>query len=152
MSQPIRVKSILPVDPAPSTYNAFVASITHMNVSTIKVTGERTAGGNAANTKFELSSQYQIKPNKVLYRFDARGDIVDADKATLGNIETSVLVTFNTSIEQPDEACIKQFGATSAAMIAHPYLRESLSATALRIGIPGIVLPILTQEPVTNSD
>jgi preprotein translocase subunit SecB len=37
--------------------------------------------------------------------------------------------------------------------MAHPYLREAIASTALRIGFPGVLLPLIKHQPdVADAD
>jgi hypothetical protein len=143
------VETTATVSPAgcdPETYNDFIRSLALLGVDVVKVSGERRAAGESSQTAFDLEVAYQLEDQMVRYWFQAKGRLTDEEKTNYGEIAASVVVTLR-STQTPSPACIERFGATSAAMIAHPYLREAIATTAQRLGFLGVLLPLLTQHP-----
>jgi hypothetical protein len=80
----------------------------------------------------------------IYYRYEVAAYFTDDNLADLGNAAASIQITARTEMTVSEE-CIEQFGGTSGALIAHPYLREAIASTAQRIGFPGVVLPMIKQ-------
>jgi hypothetical protein len=134
------------VGPDSSAYNSFVAGLRLTGIELIKVQGERTASGVASQTRFDLAVGYMLADDAIQYRYDIATSFLDDAGNSLGNASASVLlVTANASTT--DVACIEHFGATSGALMVHPYLREVTASTAQRIGFPGVLLPMTKHQP-----
>lgn len=123
-------------------YNAFVEAASLTAVDVVAVSGERGAAGEAPLVRFDLSAGYQVEGRTIHYRFDGVARLSDSDDVDYVEVKASVIVTVTVRVD-PDPACLEMFGAMTTAMTAHPYLREALASTALRLGFPGILMPIL---------
>lgn len=129
-----------------ATYNAFVGSLQLAGIELVKIHGERTAPGTATQTRFDLAAGYMQDSGSLQYRYDVAAHFLDEAGAPLGNASASVLLVARDVIAT-DVACIEHFGATSGALMAHPYLREVIASTAQRIGFPGVLLPTIKYQP-----
>lgn len=132
-------------------YNAFLAGISLQAIELASLRGERRAAGDAPLTKFESEAAYQVGDNALYYRFDVHAHLTDETDTDYGEVSASVIVSIEVK-SIPAEACLERFGGTSAAMMAHPYLREALANTALRMGFQGVLLPTLVQQPEAGDD
>ncbi len=134
-----------------ATYNGFVAGLELAGIDLVKIHGERTAGGVGTQTKFDLTATYMQGEGVIHYRYEATAHFIDDHDTMLGNIAASIQITVRSDIAV-NEACILQFGGTSGALMAHPYLREAVASTAQRIGFPGVLLPLIKHQPITPGD
>ncbi len=132
-----------------ATYNAFVADLELAGIELVKINGERTAGGVATQTRFDLTATYMRGEGVIHYRYEAIAHLVDEHDTVLGNLAASIQVTVRSDIAV-NEACILQFGGTSGALMAHPYLREVVASIAQRIGFPGVLLPMIKHQATTT--
>lgn len=138
-----------PIDP--QAYNNFVASVALTAIDVVGIGGERRAAGDATQTRFDLGAGYQVENGAIHYRFNATGHLTDEADIDYGHVTASVVVTLTLAAAAPDVACIERFGSSSATMMAHPYLREALASTALRLGFNGVLLPLITQQPAATA-
>ena len=129
-----------------ATYNSFVADLELAGIELVKIYGERTAAGVSTQTRFDLTASYIQDEAVIHYRYEVTAHFVDDHDAVLGNAAASVQITVRTAIATT-EACIEQFGGTSGALMAHPYLREAIASTAQRIGFQGVLLPTIKHQP-----
>jgi hypothetical protein len=127
-------------------YNAFVAGLELARIDLIKIGGERASTSAAAQIRFDLTAGYSQDENGINYRYDATAYITDDEGIELGQASASIVITFRTT-SSAEVACIEQFGATSGAFMAHPYLREAIASTAQRLGFPGVLLPMIKSQP-----
>ncbi|HXL95426.1 MAG TPA: hypothetical protein VN969_41400 [Streptosporangiaceae bacterium] len=132
-------------------YNAFVADLNLANVELISVHGERIAAGQVEQTRFDLTAGYMTDAGVVRFRYEVSAHLTDGAGVALGSAGAAILVTVRTTRE-PGRAYIEQFGATSGALIAHPYLREAVASTAQRIGFPGVLLPMVQHQPLSETE
>ena len=128
-----------------ATYNAFVADLKLADIEVFKIHGERTATGLATQTRFDLMASYMLGEAIIHFRYEVTAHFVDDHDTVLGNAAASVQITVRTD-NAVNEACIEQFGGTSGALMAHPYLREAIATTAQRIGFPGVLLPMIKHQ------
>jgi hypothetical protein len=129
-----------------ATYNTFVAGLELVAIELVKIHGERTAAGDATQTRFDLTASYMRGEATIIFRYEVTAHFIDDHDAVLGTAAASIQITVRTVIEA-NEACIEQFGGASGALMAHPYLRESIATTAQRIGFPGVLLPMIKHQP-----
>lgn len=139
-------------DLEPATYNAFVDGLELAGIELVRVHGERAEAGAAAQTRFDMSAGYMRDGGVIHYRYDLTAHFTDDRGTALGSAAASVLITARAAAAE-DAASIEQFGGTSGALMAHPYLREAIASTALRIGFPGVLLPLIKHQPdATETD
>jgi preprotein translocase subunit SecB len=129
-----------------AAYNAFVADLELDAVDLVKVHGERTGVGHASQIRFDLAASYIQDEMAINYRYEVDAYVIDDDDKPLGTVAVTIQVTAYTTTEV-DKDCIEQFGGTSGALIAHPYLREAVASAAQRIGFTGVLLPMIKQRP-----
>jgi len=129
----------------PSVYNAFVDDLEIGGIELVKIHGERMAPGAATQTRFNLTASYMQEGPLIHYRYEVTAHFVDGHAAVLGNASASIQVAVRTEIAV-NTACIEQFGGTSGALMAHPYLREAVASTAQRIGFHGVLLPAIKHQ------
>ncbi len=129
-----------------ATYNAFVADFELAGIELVKIHGERTVAGVATQTRFDLTASYMRDEAVIHYRYEVTAHFVDDHDTVLGNATASIQITIRTDVAV-NEACIEQFGGTSGALMAHPYLREAIASTAQRIGFQGVLLPTIKHQP-----
>jgi hypothetical protein len=132
-------------------YNAFVADLILANVELISVHGERIAAGRVERARFDLTAGYMTDAGIARFRYEVSAHLTDDAGVALGSAGAAVLVTVRTA-HAAGRAYIEQFGATSGALIAHPYLREAVASTAQRIGFPGVLLPMVKHQPVSETE
>ena len=135
-----------PAEPDTSTYNAFVAALHLTGIDLIKIQGERMVSGAASQTRFDLAVGYMLGDGAIQYRYDLMAHFLDDAGISLGNASASVLL-LTSNVPSTDVACIEHFGATSGALMVHPYLREVIGSTAQRIGFFGVLLPMIKHQP-----
>jgi hypothetical protein len=128
------------------TYNGFIADLQLLGIDVVRISGERRRSGHAAQTRFDLAAAWQPDDETIQWRYDVTAHLTDPDDADYGSVEASVIIA-GRARTAPDPACAEQFGRTSGAMMAHPYLREAIATTALRLGFTGVLLPLVTQQP-----
>lgn len=129
-----------------ATYNAFVADFELAGIELVKIHGERTAAGVSTRTRFDLTASYMQNEAGIRYQYEVAAYFIDDHETVLGNATASIQVTIRTDVAVT-ETCIEQFGGTSGALIAHPYLREAIASTAQRIGFQGVLLPAIKHQP-----
>lgn len=134
--------------PDRDAYNSFVSNVSLGSILLDHVAAVRTSGGDAARTTFELNVNYQLADEALLYRFAVHASLLAEDDTEVGTADAGVVVNIQTRTT-PDDASIAYFGSTSAAMMAHPFLREAIASTAQRIGFAGVMLPLMVQNPGT---
>lgn len=134
------------VEPDATAYNAFVAGLELAGIELIKISGERIATGVSSQVRFDLTAGYLQDENGINYRYDAAAHITDETGADLGRASASIVIAFRAAASA-EAICIERFGGTSAAFIAHPYLREAIASTTQRLGFPGVLLPMITSQP-----
>jgi hypothetical protein len=132
--------------PSAEAYSAFVQALTLESIDVVKLNAERRAPGDASHTRFELSAAWQRAEDRMLWRYEVVAHLTDPDENDYGTVEAAVIVSARSDVE-PDLAALQQFGMTSGSFMAHPYLREVIASTALRLGFSGVLLPVLTQQP-----
>lgn len=133
-------------EPDTSAYNSFVAALHLTGIELIKVHGERMASGAASQTRFDLTVGYMLSDGAIQYRYDLAAHFLDDAGIVMGNASASVLLVASNA-PTTDVACVEHFGATSGALMVHPYLREVIASTAQRIGFPGVLLPMIKHQP-----
>ena len=129
-----------------ATYNTFVTGFELAGIELVKIHGERITAGVATQTRFDLTASYMRDEAVIYYRYETTAHFVDDHDTVLGNATASIQITIHADVTV-DEACIEQFGGTSGALMAHPYLREAIASTAQRIGFQGVLLPAIKQQP-----
>ena len=132
-------------EPNSATYNAFVADLEFAAAELVKIHGERTAAGIATQIRFELAASYMQDEAAIHYRYDVTAHFIDEHDTALGNATASIQLIVRTTVAV-SAALIEQFGGTSGAFMAHPYLREAIASTAQRIGFPGVLLPMIKHQ------
>lgn len=130
---------------AAEQYNAFVTGLTLGQVEFVRVNGERLLPGRGTESRFELAGGYQRDGGTVHYRYDLSAELLDEANGVLGRVEVSAVLTAIGDVL--DDRIVERFGATSGAMIVHPFLREAVASTASRVGFPGVLLPLMTVQP-----
>jgi hypothetical protein len=135
-----------PAEPDTSAYNSFVAALRLTGIELIKVHGERMASGAASQSRFDLAVGYMLGDGAIQYRYDLSAHFLDDAGIALGDASASVLLIASNA-PTTDVAFVEQFGATSGALMVHPYLREVIASTAQRIGFPGVLLPMIKHQP-----
>jgi hypothetical protein len=131
-----------------AAHDSFVADFRPAAIELVEVHGERTADGVAAQSRFGLTAEYMRQNADIHYRYNLTAHFTDDFGTIVGRASVSVLVIIRMA-DGTDAAYIEELGATSAALVARPYLREAISSTAERIGFPGI-LPSNVDNPPTD--
>lgn len=126
--------------------NAFIAGLELAGAGLIKIHGDRIAGGVAVQTRFDLAASYAPDGATIHYRYDITAHFTDEAGTELGNAAASVVLTAHAAAAG-STSCLEQFGGTSGALMAHPFLREAIASTAQRIGSPGVLLPMIKHQP-----
>lgn len=125
-------------------YRAFVASLRLEQVETIKVAAHRLRVSDVISTETEIEPSFAVdhQQGAVFFKYDLAARVLDAEDAVAATIDVTVVLVFATPMTDAEPAMIDHFAGSSAYLMAHPYLREALGATALRIGFPGVLLPV----------
>jgi hypothetical protein len=132
------------------SYSAFVDGLELAEIELVKIHGERTASGAATQTRFDLTASYQQDGTAIHYRYDVIAHLTSDAGTDLGHAVASVVVTTHATVVG-DVMCIERYGEASGALMAYPYLREAIAATAQRIGFPGVLLPMIKYLPDRKS-
>jgi hypothetical protein len=124
-----------------------VASLEIQEAQLVKLSAERLQVGLPVGTHFEQHAGY-ARPDAttIHYRYDLVAHVVSETGIELGRVEAAVVLAVAT-LADADPPSVEMFGATSGAVIVHPFLREVLASPAQRIGYPGIMLPLLAAHP-----
>jgi hypothetical protein len=133
-------------EPDAATYNAFVGSLELAEIELVKVSGERVAAGAATQTRFDLTAGYLQDGMLLHYRYEAIAHLINDAEADLGHVVASIVLTVRTATAA-GAACIERFGATSGALMVHPYLRETIASIAQRLDFSGVLLPMIKYQP-----
>lgn len=146
---------IVAEQPDPQQYNAWLAGLDLGAIEIVRLHAERRLSGVAPSTRYELSAGWTAESGQIFWRYDVQAHLTDDEGGDFGDVQASVLLRAEHRDENFDSGCIEQFGATSGTMLAHPFLREAVATTALRLGFPGVMLPMiiaLPNETVDRSD
>ncbi|MGX7678280.1 hypothetical protein ACSMXN_05225 [Jatrophihabitans sp. DSM 45814] len=151
MTEPVAAahSGVPEVDPA--QFNEFVESLSLDDVALLSQSSKRTGAGEAATTNFELDAAYQVDPDRIQYRFNARATMHSHDETEIGSVYVAVVVIIGCPTPPPSTDAVELFGSTSVPMMVHPYVREAISAAAGRVGFHGITLPVLVHSPIQTS-
>lgn len=142
---------VAPTEPDAHVYNAYIAGLTLRNVEVVRLYGERVAAGEPNEVKFDTALGYSGHGQEVNYRYDVTARLVDTAGNDVARVEVAaVLITASSS--PSDEPTVARFAGTSGAMMAFPFLREAIATTAQRIGLPGVMMPIIRTTPATSGD
>jgi hypothetical protein len=128
-----------------AAHDTFAADFGPAAIELVEVYGERAADGVATQSRFGLTAEYMRQDADIHYRYNLTAHFTDDFGTAVGRASVSVLVIIRIA-DGTDAAYIEKFGATSAALVARPYLRDAISSTAERIGFPGI-LPSNVENP-----
>lgn len=128
------------------SYNEFVAGITLGEIVTTKLSAERTGPGEAGASRFDIQGGVAVEDGTLQCQFTVTAHILTDEDQQIGSVEV-VLVTLFGANPQPSPAAAEQFARTSAATIAMPYLREAVASAALRVGFPGVTMPLYIAMP-----
>lgn len=128
-------------------YSAWLAGLELGSIEVVRLQAERRLSGVAPISRYELAAGWTVEENQIFWRYDLTAHLTDDANSDYGDVQTSVLLRAVHSEPEADPACIERFGATSGTMITHPYLREVVATTALRLGFPGVMLPMITARP-----
>jgi preprotein translocase subunit SecB len=116
-------------------------------IETVRIHGERLAGGASPSTEYRLEENYALLPedDRVAFRLDVVADLRgDDETVTVAQVEVSIVVLYDIDgVSDEDRAALELFGASNVTVSAYPFLREAVAATALRLGFPGVNLPLL---------
>lgn len=129
----------------PEDYGAFVGTLELDAVETMAVRAERSEHGDLVRTEAEVESSVAVDPDQeaVFYRYDLTARVLGEEDVEIASIGVSLVLVFTTPMTSADPEMVQYFGGTSAFMMAHPHLREAVNSLASRIGLPGVVLPIV---------
>jgi len=132
--------------PEPDAYNTFIAGLEVEAIELVRLTAERTAPGHAVETRFELGAGYRFDESSAQWRYDITAIPTDDTGSELGRLEASIVVAGHTA-NPPQQDCVAHFGQSSGALMAHPYLREAVASTGLRLNFGGLLLPMIKVQP-----
>lgn len=130
-------------DPDPVEYNAFVEQANLAQIEVVRIIAERVSAGESRETNFETRIGFIVDEGTLHWRYDCVATIVDGEGMTLGVVEAAVVVTTEYPDEPPSPEVMVMFGNNPAALMAHPYLRETIATAAQRIGLPNVLLPMI---------
>lgn len=138
-------------EPPVELYNEFIAGFELLGIDTVRVAGERRMSGQAPQTHYSLGAGFDVNDDAtVRFRYDVLAQLTDEEgKADYGSVEASVILSGRSTIH-PDSRCLVRFGRTSGAFMTHPYLRELIATTAIRLGFTGVAMPLITSQPSGN--
>lgn len=133
--------------PEPQRYNTWLAGLNLSVIEIVRLHAERRLSGAAPATRYELGAGWTAEGDQIFWRYDVQAHLTDDEGSDYGDVQVSVLLRGEHREQDFDAGCIEQFGATSGTMMAHPFMREAVSTTALRLGFPGVMLPMITAQP-----
>lgn len=125
-------------------YNAWLAGVKLGAIEVVRLHAERRLGGIAPQTAYEMGVGWANEGDKIFWRYDVTAHLTDDAGADFGDVQVSVVLTAAHEQSDVDAACVERFGSTSGVFMTHPYLREAVATTALRLGFPGVTLPMMT--------
>jgi len=132
---------------SPQRYNTWLSALDLGVIEIVRLSAERRLSGVAPASRYELAAGWTAEDGFIYWRYDLTAHLTDDDAADYGDVQASVLIRGEHRGQDTDAACIERFGATSGTIMAHPYLREVIATTALRLGFPGVMLPMITAQP-----
>ncbi|MCW2608438.1 MAG: hypothetical protein JWO60_3131 [Frankiales bacterium] len=134
-------------EPDPQRYNTWLEGLSLSVIEVVAVQAERRRSGPAPATQYQLGAGWSVEENWLFWRYDVTAHLTDDDGTDYGDVQASVLLRGQHRGDDTDPACMERFGATSGTIMAHPYLREVIATTALRLGFVGVMLPMITAQP-----
>lgn len=134
-------------EPDPEQYNAWVAGLAIEEVQLVKLAGERKVAGEPASLGFGFTGGFANDAVHLRIRYEVSAGVLAEDGTVLTDIEASVVVVLTMS-ERGTPECYNRFAGSNGALMAHPYLREVVQATAARLGHPGVIVPMATAIPL----
>ncbi len=140
-----------PRAPDPAVYNALVAGMRIRAVDTIEIRAERDPLVAVESADFEVGIGHQIDGGVLRHRYTVKATFRDDGGVQCGHVHAALVLT----TEWPDlvgDDSATMFGSTSGSLVVHPYLRETVSSTSARLGVPGVLLPVLTFVPARPPD
>ena len=133
--------------PASHRYTTWLAGLNLSAIEIVRLNAERRLSGVAPATRYELGVGWTVDSGQIFWRYDVQAYLTDDEGSDYGHVQVSLLVCGKRRDEDFDAGCIEQFGANSGSSMAHPFLREAVASTALRLGFPGVTLPMITAQP-----
>jgi hypothetical protein len=138
----------------PAEYNAFIEAVELDGVDVVDLAATRHALGQADSATFEVDGGHQVADGALFVRFEVRaaatkesGDAVES----VADLKVALVLRFAIGGEVPPDTVLQRFLATTANLVAQPYLRENLYALSNRLGLEGITLP-LAKARATSED
>jgi CO dehydrogenase/acetyl-CoA synthase delta subunit len=133
----------LPEGASIEDYHTFVEKLELATVQYWAMHCERLKVGEAPKTTYALGVKLAIEGQRAYYRVDAYATPLDVDDQPVAQIENSVIVAFDLpKSDPPPEWALARFGSQNAVMMAYPFIREAVASMALRLGLPGIIMPM----------
>lgn len=135
-----------------AAHEDLVKHMSLLTIDTAAIEGRRIAGGPSDETRYEVATGYAFSSdnNNLVYRMTCTADILQTkapEDQPAAKVEVQVIAAFEIADGfSPDTEAIVTFGARELPAILVPYLRESVSAVALRLGYPGVHMPLMTRD------
>jgi hypothetical protein len=113
---------------------------------------QRLFGDVTADPPFEVAAvsvhigppEVLVEPPRFACRFTYRLTMLDSEDGQLASIEIVLVLEFEMDGDDaPDPDAVHAYVDGNAFFMAHPYFREALHATTLRLGLDPVVLGIL---------
>lgn len=134
----------VPAGVSAEQYNAWLSGVRLGAIEVVRVHAERRRGGVAPQTAYGLGVGWASEGGRIFWRYDVTAHLTDDESTDFGEVQVSVVLSVEHDRSDADPACLELFGSTSGAMMTHPYLREAVATTALRVGFPGVMMPMMT--------
>lgn len=134
----------VPAGVSAETYNAWLSGVTLGAIEVVRVHAERRRGGVAPQTEYGLGVGWTSEGGRIFWRYDVTAHLTDDASTDFGEVQVSVVLSVEHERADVDPDCVELFGTTSGALMTHPYLREAVATSALRVGFPGVMMPMMT--------
>ena len=142
-------ETILVAPPAIDDFNRFVAQAQLAGFDWRRLTAERFSPAEPAETRFTTNTGRGGDEGQVLYRYDLKVEFLDGDGGRVAELELTgvLLFTYETPTAEP---VLDFFGVTNGLAMAWPYMREATQSLASRLGLHGVILPVVTPTLVQS--
>lgn len=145
MTEEVTVDEVELTEETIEQYNAFIKGARLRALDTISFAADRLRPGSSPRTEYELGSSFTIEGDTLFIRFDVTATLMGEDDEAVANVRVAQVVAFSFAGDPPPRWIIERFTAMSVSMMVTPNLREAVQSLALRLGYPGVTLPMITR-------
>lgn len=128
-------------------YNQFVGQVEIAGIDTVVLHAERHRAGTSPVTQFSTGAGWLHEGPHAAYRFDVQAVPLGDDEQPVATIKVSLVVNLDHVPEDSSPQVLERFGANAVTMMAFPFLREAVATMAQRLNLPGVILPMIQQQP-----